>query len=514
MLTFVLGGARSGKSAFAEELGRRHVGPVTFVATCPRIDGDDDLADRVARHRADRPDGWTTIEEELDLAGAIDAAQRSFLIIDCLTLWIGNLQYHGGSAGDIDLASERAVEAVQRRAADTVVVSNEVGLGIVPADRTSRDYRDLFGSREPAVGRGRRPFPVARRRASASAPRPPRAAAMTWFHDALTDLPARDEAAADAVADRVDRLLRPAGALRRLDDIAIHVAGWHGDTAPTITRPAVLVFAADHGVARAGVSAFPGEVTAAMLAAVRAGRATINAMARAAGATLDVFDVGVGDPTGDIRTESALSPERMDRVAATAAAAVDAVVESGGDLLVVGELGIGNTTISAALPASLLGGDVADWVGRGTGVDDDGMRRKREVVTAALRRIARVTDPIEVMREIGGAELTAMAAAVLRARRHRLPVVLDGYVATAAVLPLHQAVPGVLDHCIVGHLSAEPGHRRILDHLGLEPLLDLQMRLGEGSGAMAAVPLVRMACVCVTEVPTFDEWFDGGGRVT
>ncbi len=202
-----------------------------------------------------------------------------------------------------------------------------------------------------------------------------------------------------------------------------------------------------------------------------------------------------------------MTPDRLDEVIDVAFAAVDAAVASGTDLLVLGELGIGNTTISAALAAALLGGDVSGWVGRGTGIDDDGLARKEEAVSQAVARVAAIDDPIEIMRQIGGAELTAMAAACARARTHRVPVVLDGYVATAAVLPLHLAQSGTLDHCLVGHLSAEPGHRLLLDHLAMQPLLDLEMRLGEGSGALAAVPLIRMACACVVEVATFDEWF-------
>jgi nicotinate-nucleotide--dimethylbenzimidazole phosphoribosyltransferase len=323
----------------------------------------------------------------------------------------------------------------------------------------------------------------------------------------LVGLPEIDRDAEAAVLARASEVLRPAGALRRLDAVAAHIAGWRATTQPAIERPAVLVFAADHGVAAAGVSNYPPEVTGAMLAAVRAGKATVNAFARVAGATLDVFDVGVGDPTGDIRSESALSTARLDRITAIAVDAVDAVASAGADLIVLGELGIGNTTISAALPAALLGGDVDRWIGRGTGVDDEGLARKRAAIETALERIAGVSDPIEVMREIGGAEHAAMAAACLRARHHRIPVVLDGYVATSALLPLHRALPGALDHCLLGHLSSERGHRHLVEHLGLQPLLDLQMRLGEGSGAVAAVPLVRMACAGVVEVPTFDEWF-------
>jgi nicotinate-nucleotide--dimethylbenzimidazole phosphoribosyltransferase len=328
---------------------------------------------------------------------------------------------------------------------------------------------------------------------------------MNWFHEALARLPDPDRDAAAAVRARADDILRPAGALARLDDIAVHVAGWQRSATPVIRRPAGLIFAADHGVAVAGdVSAYPTQVTAAMLDAFTQQQATISALARSVGATVTAVDVGVGRPTGDIRVEAALDTERFDATVAAAVAAVDALDT---DLLVLGEMGIGNTTVAAALANALLGGDAVDWVGRGTGVDDDGLERKRIAVRTAAARVAGHSDPIGVMREVGGAELTAMAAACVAARLRSIPVLLDGYVTAAAVLPLHAASPGALDHCLVGHCSAEPGHRRVLEHLGMRPLLDLGLRLGEGSGAMAAVPLVRMACAAVVEVPTFGEWF-------
>lgn len=330
---------------------------------------------------------------------------------------------------------------------------------------------------------------------------------MSWFAAALADLPEPDPIARATVRERAGTVLRPPGALRRLDEIAEHVAGWQASVEPSIERPHVLVFAGDHGVTAGGVSAYPPEITAEMLRAVDTGRATINAIARSVGAALDVLDVGVGTPTGDIRHEAALTPDRFDEIAQTAAGAVDDAVDRGADLFVLGELGIGNTTPAAAIPAALLGGASIEWVGRGAGVDDDGLARKRDAVAAAIARVAPLDDPIEIMREIGGSELTAMAAACARARQLRVPVVLDGYIATSAVLPLHCARPGALDHCLAGHRSAEPGHRAVLDHLGLEPLLDLDLRLGEGSGALAAVPLVRLACDAVVRVATFDEWF-------
>jgi nicotinate-nucleotide--dimethylbenzimidazole phosphoribosyltransferase len=241
-----------------------------------------------------------------------------------------------------------------------------------------------------------------------------------------------------------------------------------------------------------------------MLAAYRAGKSTVSAFAAVAGASVAAIDVGVGRPTGDIRVEPAMTPERFAEAVAAGRAAVDALDT---DLLVLGEMGIGNTTAAAAVAAALLGGDAVDWVGRGTGVDDEGLARKQDAVIAAVQRVAHVLDPLEVLREVGGAELVAIASAVVAARQRNLPVLLDGYVVTAAALPLALMQPGALDHCEVGHCSAEPGHRRLVARLGKQPLLDIGMRLGEGSGAMAAVPLVAMACVGITDVPTFGEWF-------
>ena len=254
----------------------------------------------------------------------------------------------------------------------------------------------------------------------------------------------------------------------------------------------------------APVSAYPTNVTAAMLDAFEKDCSTISAFARHAGARVRAVDVGVGRPTADIRFEPALGAERFDEIVDLACAAVDDVE---GDLLVLGEMGIGNTTPAAAVVAALLGGDVDAWVGRGTGVDEAGLAAKRSAVQQAGRRVEGVTDPIEVLREVGGSELAAIAAATVAARRRRLPVILDGYVVTASVVPLVIVAPDALDHCVAGHCSSEAGHRRLLERFGMQPLLDLDLRLGEGTGAMAAVPLVAMACAGIAEVPTFAEWF-------
>lgn len=320
----------------------------------------------------------------------------------------------------------------------------------------------------------------------------------------LNDLPAADTAAAEALAARAADILRPAGAFERLDQAAIWLAGWQGTASPAVRKPSVLILAGDHGVATgaAGVSAYPAEVTQAMVAAFRADKSTVNALARQCGASVHVIDLGVGAPCGDIRHEDALSVERAREIAAEVSAHVNGL---DADLLVIGEMGIGNTTPAAAVATALMGGSAQAWTGPGTGVDPSVV--KVAAVEAALARIEGENDPLEVLRRVGGSELLGMAVAALAARRRGIPVLLDGYVVTASLLPLEVAQPGALDHTFAGHVSPEPGHRKILERLGKAPLLDLGLRLGEASGAMAAVPLLAAGCASLTEVPTFAEWF-------
>ncbi len=320
----------------------------------------------------------------------------------------------------------------------------------------------------------------------------------------LPVFPEPDEAAMAAVRQRAANVLRPAGALARLDELAAWLAGWQRTSRPGVKRPAALIFAADHGVAADHVSAYPAAVTAAMLSALTDGVATAAAMARALGVPLSVVDVGVGRPSDNLRVRPALSEERFADCVTAGRRAV-AGLDAGTDLLVLGEMGIGNTTPAAAICATLFGGPAEEWTGRGTGVDDAHYAAKVAVVAAARQRVPEEADPMEILRQVGGAELAALAGAVVEARVRSIPVVLDGFVVTAAVAPLEVARPGALAHCTAGHCSGEPGHRLLLDKLGKQPLLDLGFRLGEGSGALAAVPLVRLAAVAVTEVATFDE---------
>jgi len=319
---------------------------------------------------------------------------------------------------------------------------------------------------------------------------------------ACFDLPAGDAAAAAAAATREAQLTKPAGSLGRLEDAVAWLARWQGRHPPRLDRVDVLVFAGNHGVTAQGVSAYPAEVTAQMVANFSVGGAAINQLARVAGATLRVNALSLERPTADITMAPA-----MDESAFLAAVATgyDAVAPAT-DLLCLGEMGIGNTTVAAAIAAALFAGGGARWAGRGTGVDAPGLARKRAAIDAALARHARVLgDPLLVAATFGGRELAAILGAALAARRQRIPVLLDGFVCTAAAAPLWKLDAHALDHVLAAHVSAESGHGLLLDELGLAPLLDLDMRLGEGSGAAVAVLVLRAALASHTGMATFAE---------
>jgi nicotinate-nucleotide--dimethylbenzimidazole phosphoribosyltransferase len=311
-----------------------------------------------------------------------------------------------------------------------------------------------------------------------------------------------DENALAAVAAREAQLTKPAGALGRLEDIAAFIAGWQGKARPAVTRPLVAIFAANHGVVKQGVSPYPQDVTRQMMENFTAGGAAVNQICATFDIGLKVFDLALEYPTGDITEEAALDEKAA---AATIAFGMEATA-GGSDLLCLGEMGIGNTTIAAAIYHALYGGKAADWVGRGTGVDDAGLARKIAAVekAVALHR-PHLADPLEVLRRLGGREIAAMAGAILAARLQNVPVIVDGYVVSAAAAVLHALDPSALDHCLAGHVSAEGAHGAVLKRLGLRPILDLGMRLGEGSGAALAVCIVKAAVACHNDMATFEQ---------
>lgn len=322
------------------------------------------------------------------------------------------------------------------------------------------------------------------------------------LRQAYRDLPGADASAESAARQRQDVLTKPQGSLGRLEILAIWLAGWQGTERPKLDRVEVFVFAGSHGVCARGVSAFPAEVTAQMVMNFEHGGAAINQLAKQAGAGLTVVPLSVDKPTKDFCAEPAMDEaEFLDAVNIGYAAIKDRP-----DLVCLGEMGIGNTTTAAALAAAILGGTGADWVGRGTGVDDHGLERKAKAVDDAIAwHGAALADPLEALRRVGGRELAAMFGALLAARQQRVPVVLDGFVCTAAALPLAKLADSGLAHACAGHLSIEAGHRKLLDALELEPLLQLGMRLGEASGACLAVNILRGAVACHNGMASFAE---------
>ena len=320
----------------------------------------------------------------------------------------------------------------------------------------------------------------------------------------VKSMPGPDRSAVAVVAARDAVLTKPPGSLGRLEEIAEWLATWQGRSRPRVERPRIAVFAGSHGVAARGISAYPAEVTAQMVKNFVAGGAAINQLARSIDADLRIYELDLSHPTDDLSRGPAMDEAR----AANAMAYGMMAAEPGIDVLCLGEMGIGNTAAAATLAAALFGGSGADWAGPGSGVAGAALAHKVAVIDEALACHAAAIaarDPLALLAAVGGEELAAITGAVLAARMGRIPVLLDGYACTAAAAVLHAVDRRALDHCLVAHRSAEPGHTRLLTVLGKRPLLDLDMRLGEASGAALAVPLLKAAAACHDGMATFAE---------
>jgi nicotinate-nucleotide--dimethylbenzimidazole phosphoribosyltransferase len=313
-------------------------------------------------------------------------------------------------------------------------------------------------------------------------------------------LPGPDLEAGTLAATRQAELTKPAGSLGRLEELSIWLATWQARHPPRLDHARTLVFAGNHGVAARGVSAYPAAVTAQMVQNFIAGGAAVNQLCRLFDVGLKVYEMNLDTPTGDIVVEPAMSEQECAKAMAYGMMAV----EPGIDVLALGEMGIGNTTVAAALCGGLFGGGAEIWTGPGTGVSGAALEAKRRVVGEAIaRHRLAARDAFDMLRRLGGLELAAITGAVIAARIGRVPVVLDGFAATAAAAVLHAADPHALDHCVVGHISAEPGHRRLIERIGQRPLFDFGMRLGEGSGATLALAVLKAAAACHNGMATF-----------
>lgn len=328
------------------------------------------------------------------------------------------------------------------------------------------------------------------------------------FSHILQTLPEEDATARAAARARNAQLTKPPGALGRLEDVAAWYCAWRGDPRPHISAPQVIVFAGNHGMTAQGVSAFPPEVTAQMVLNFEAGGAAINQLAGAFGARMDVHALALDRPTADFTQGPAMNAGEFLEALKTGWQ----VVDEKSDLLILGEMGIGNTTAAAAMAMALFGGAAEDWTGRGTGVDDAALQHKAAVVTRAVEvNVACRSDGLEVLRCLGGREIAAMAGAMVRARILRIPLILDGFICTAAAACLEAVQNGALDHAVAGHVSAEAAHGALLEKLGKPPLLSMGMRLGEGTGAALAMGIVKAALACHSGMATFAEAGVTGG---
>jgi nicotinate-nucleotide--dimethylbenzimidazole phosphoribosyltransferase len=329
-----------------------------------------------------------------------------------------------------------------------------------------------------------------------------RFASLADLRAACLDLPEGHSDIAAKVAGREAVLTKPQGSLGRLEEAVAWLALWQGREPPRLDAVEILVFAGNHGVVAQGVSAYPAEVTAQMVANFATGGAAINQLAQTAGADLRVLALGLDHPTADFTD----CPAMDESIFLESISAGYEAVSREADLVVLGEMGIGNTTAAAAIAAALFGGGAERFTGRGTGIGEDGLKRKREVIDAALAKHGAIlADPLKGAAALGGRELAAILGAALAARHSQIPILLDGFVCAAAVAPLVKLRADALDHALAGHRSAEMGHGLLLEELRLSPLLDLGMRLGEGSGAAVAILVLRAALACHTGMATFAE---------
>ncbi len=318
----------------------------------------------------------------------------------------------------------------------------------------------------------------------------------------IDELPGPDYESQSAAAERESKLTKPKGALGKLEQIVAWLATWQGEYPPKINHPRTAVFAANHGVANLGVSAFPSSVTEQMVQNFISGGAAVNQLCKVFDSDLRVYELALDQPTNDFTK----GPAMTEAECAHAMAYGMMAVEPGLDVLCLGEMGIGNTTSASALSLALFGGNAKDWVGSGTGISSGSLDKKIKIVQQACELHRNIKgDPLAICAALGGLELAAIAGAILAARLARVPVVLDGFACTVAAAILYAIKPCTIDHCLVSHCSVEPGHKKLLGKISKESLLDLGMRLGEGSGATLALGIIRAAIECHLGMATFED---------
>jgi nicotinate-nucleotide--dimethylbenzimidazole phosphoribosyltransferase len=543
-LILVVGGQKSGKSGFAAARASRQANEVAVIT--PAEATDPEMIERIARHRADRPASWQTFET-FDLADALGRAgsTTATVIVDALDTWLVHAMQTHDLWTDADVeplgrdgmaAVERlldevgeVVAAAQGRGGETIVIAGELGSALAPLGAGTRRYIDLHGRiLQRLAAAATEAFLVVAGRAIPLPPTEPTHPKTRHVSSAFDDVaalvaavsPASSDAAAAARA-HLDALAKPPGSLGRLEDLAARLAAIAATSPPPIPAgPALLVACGDHGVHAQGVTPWPQAVTTAVVDAVCAGIAASGPLARQVGATTTVLDVGVAnalrdhpnlqrtklrDGTDDLMIEPAMTLADAEAAILAGANAVAGLVDAGADLIVLGEVGMANTTPSACLIAAMTGADADQVTGRGTGIDDATHERKIEVVAKALARHGDGREPLDVLASLGGLEHAALVGACLAGAVGRIPVILDGVSTNAAAMVAVALAPEVAGYLVAGHASTEPGATLALTRLELDPLLDLGMRLGEGTGALLAVPIVQAAARVMAETAKLDD---------
>ncbi len=543
--TLVLGGVRSGKSAHGESL-LAHASAVRYIATGPTTSTDADWTARVRAHQDRRDARYTTVETN-DLAAELRSDIATSTLVDDLGNWLAARldALDAWSRPDLDITSEidELCSAISDFDGDLVIISPEVGMSVVPPTPAGRRFQDDLGTLNTAVAAacdhvyiavaGRvLELPATSTAPTVASTAPATASAAPNITPATPAVPESadaevfppvtppDREVAEQARERHRSLTKPAGSLGRLEELGVWVAACQGACPPhQFTQPSVVVFAGDHGVAQAGVSAFPPEVTGQMVANFAAGGAAVNVLARRCGASVRVVDMSVATDTtpeistykvrrgsGDLRVTDAVTISEARAAMAAGRAIVDELVDGGADLLIAGEMGIGNTTPAAILIGTVTRREPVEVVGRGTGIDDAGWIRKTAAIRDGMWRARKVIgDPLAMLAAVGGADLIAMVGFLAQAAVRRTPVILDGVVVTSAALLANELAPGAVQWWVAGHRSAEPAHTFALEHLALDPLLEFSMRLGEGSGALTALPIVAAGVDILTDMATFAE---------
>ena len=523
-LILVTGGARSGKSRRALDLAQP-CAHKAFLATAEPVDAE--MRERIARHRAERGDSFLTVEAPIDLAGAVLSLSASVevAIVDCLTIWLGNLMHRSARNDRGYREIDAFVDQLENPRCDLIIVSNEVGMGIVPDTPLSRRFRDLAGGLNQTVARladrvelmvAGVPMTVLRGNRKIGT--------LETAIDAIVPLDATLER---GVRDRLDSLTKPPGSLGALEELATRYCLITGTLEPVLGGKKIFTFAGDHGVAAEGVSAYPQAVTPQMIRNMLAGGAAVNVLAAHVGAELSVIDIGVDDPlegaaglhrakirpgTGNIAKGPAMEVGEAIRAVETGIGLAAPAAAAGITLIGGGDMGIANTTSASALLAALLPAPAIDVTGHGTGIDEATLARKTAIVEQALAvNRDRLNGPLNALAALGGFEIAGIAGLFLGAAAHRVPAVVDGFIASAGALAACRLCPAVKEYLYFSHCSAEAGHRRFFERFGATPILDLNMRLGEGTGVALAMSLIEAAVKLYNDMATFDSAGASGG---